>query len=62
MLVMSDSVQRHPKATPVILTSEANIELWMRASAQDALKLQRPPLDGDPKIVATGEGEPNTLD
>lgn len=32
----------HPKAMPVILTTEAEIETWMTASAEEALKLQRP--------------------
>jgi putative SOS response-associated peptidase YedK len=42
---------------PVILTTEAEIERWMTAPAQDALKLQRPLPDGALKIVATGEKE-----
>jgi len=45
----------HPKAMPVILTTKAEIEQWMTAPAQDALKLQRPLADGVLKIVATGE-------
>lgn len=47
----------HPKAMPVILTKEAEIEQWMTASAEEALKLQRPLPDGALKIVATGEKE-----
>jgi putative SOS response-associated peptidase YedK len=47
----------HPKAMPVILTSEAEIEQWMTAPAEEALKLQRPLSDGMLKIVATGEKE-----
>ena len=45
----------HPKAMPVILTKPEEIETWMTAPADDALKLQRP-LDGDVlEIVARGE-------
>src|ERR1700720_595846 len=32
----------HPKAMPVILTTHQEIDLWMTAPAEDALKLQRP--------------------
>ncbi len=45
----------HPKAMPVILTTNAEIEQWMTAPAEQALKLQRPLPDGTLKIVATGE-------
>jgi putative SOS response-associated peptidase YedK len=47
----------HPKAMPVILTTEAEIEHWMTAPAEEALKLQRPLPDGALKIVATGAKE-----
>jgi putative SOS response-associated peptidase YedK len=47
----------HPKAMPVILTTEAEIETWLTAPAEEALKLQRPLPDGILKIVATGEKE-----
>jgi putative SOS response-associated peptidase YedK len=47
----------HPKAMPVILTTEAEIEQWMTAPTQDALKLQRPLSDGALKIVMTGDKE-----
>ena len=50
----------HPKAMPVILTTEAEIEQWMSAQAQDALKLQRPLPDDTLKIVATGQKEDPT--
>jgi putative SOS response-associated peptidase YedK len=42
----------HPKAMPVILTTEQEINTWLTAPAEEALKLQRP-LDGL-KIVARG--------
>jgi SOS response associated peptidase (SRAP) len=45
----------HPKAMPVILTTEVEREAWMTAPAEDALKLQRPLRDGMLQIVATGE-------
>jgi putative SOS response-associated peptidase YedK len=47
----------HPKAMPVILTSEDEIEHWMTAPAPEALKLQRPLRDGALRVVATGEKE-----
>jgi putative SOS response-associated peptidase YedK len=47
----------HPKAMPAILTTPDEIELWMTAPAEPALKLQRPLPDGTLRIVATGEKE-----
>jgi putative SOS response-associated peptidase YedK len=47
----------HPKAMPVILTSREEIDLWMTAPAEDALKLQRPLADGALMIVARGKKE-----
>jgi hypothetical protein len=38
-----------------ILTTKAEIEQWMTARIDDALKLQRPLADGKLKIVAKGE-------
>ena len=49
----------HPKAMPVILTTREEIDFWMTAPAEDALKLQRPLVDGALKIVARGEKEDN---
>jgi putative SOS response-associated peptidase YedK len=45
----------HPKAMPVILTTPEEIETWLTAPAQEALRLQRPLPDGSLKIVARGE-------
>jgi putative SOS response-associated peptidase YedK len=42
----------HPKAMPVILTTKREIETWLTAPAEEALKLQRP-FDGL-EIVARG--------
>ena len=42
---------------PVILMTPAEIEQWMTAPADEALKLQRPLPDGPLKIFATGEKE-----
>jgi putative SOS response-associated peptidase YedK len=40
---------------PVILTTPAEIERWMTAPTEDALKLQRPLQDGTLQVVARGE-------
>jgi putative SOS response-associated peptidase YedK len=45
----------HPKAMPVILTTEEERETWMTASPEEALRLQRPLPDGSLRIVARGE-------
>jgi putative SOS response-associated peptidase YedK len=47
----------HPKAMPVILRTPEEIEMWMTAPAEEALKLQRPLPNGTLRIVATGEKE-----
>jgi putative SOS response-associated peptidase YedK len=47
----------HSKAMAVILTTPEEIETWMTAPAEEALKLQRPLSDGTLKIVATGTKE-----
>ncbi len=45
----------HPKAMPVILTSAAEVDLWLAAETLDALALQRPLPDDALRIVAQGE-------
>ena len=47
----------HPKAMPVILTTPAEVDLWLGAQASDALALQRPPPDDALEIVAKGGKE-----
>ncbi|PIT03888.1 hypothetical protein TSA1_26270 [Bradyrhizobium nitroreducens] len=47
----------HPKAMPVILTEPEEIETWLTAPAEEALKLQRPLSDGILTIVARGKKE-----
>jgi putative SOS response-associated peptidase YedK len=44
----------HPRAMPVILTTEDEVDVWLNAPAQVALELQRPLPDGELKIVARG--------
>jgi putative SOS response-associated peptidase YedK len=44
----------HPKAMPVILTTPEEVETWMTAPTEEALKLQRPLPDGALQIVARG--------
>lgn len=49
--------------TPVLTTPE-EVETWMTAPADEALKLQRPLPDGSLKIVARGskqDGNPELL-
>lgn len=45
----------HPKAMPVILTTQAEIDLWMDAPAPEVLTLQRPLPDDSLVIVARGK-------
>jgi putative SOS response-associated peptidase YedK len=45
----------HPKAMPVVLTTPEEIEAWMTAPEEEALKLQRPMSDGTLAVVARGE-------
>jgi putative SOS response-associated peptidase YedK len=47
----------HPKAMPVILTSEQAVEQWLTLPVKEALALQKPLPDGALRIVATGEKE-----
>jgi putative SOS response-associated peptidase YedK len=45
----------HPKAMPVVLTEQHEIETWLTAPTDVALSLQRPLPDGALVIVARGE-------
>jgi len=47
----------HAKAMPVILTKPDEIEMWMSASAPEALKLQRALPDDALRVVARGQKE-----
>ena len=47
----------HPKAMPVILTTADEVDQWLTAPAQEALRLQRPLPDGALKIVTRGAKE-----
>ena len=46
----------------MILTKPEEIETWIKAPPEEALKLQRPLADGKLKIVATGEKTDGTSD
>jgi SOS response associated peptidase (SRAP) len=52
----------HAKAMPVILMTPTEIETWMTAPAEEALKLQRPLPDGGLAIVARGERKYETVE
>ena len=43
-----------PKAMPIILTAEGEVETWLTAPIGEALALQRPLPDGALTIVARG--------
>jgi len=47
----------HPKAMPVILTTPAEVDLWLEGETGAALALQRPLPDEKLAIVAKGERE-----
>jgi putative SOS response-associated peptidase YedK len=47
----------HPKAMPAILTTPAEVDLWLAAEAPKALELQRPLPDDALRIVASVEKE-----
>jgi len=47
----------HSKAMPVILTTPAEVDLWLAVDAPKALELQRPLRDDALRIVASGEKE-----
>lgn len=52
----------HPKAMPVILTEPEDIETWMSAPAENALRLQRPLPEGELTIVARGDRKDQPLE
>jgi putative SOS response-associated peptidase YedK len=47
----------HPQAMPVILTSQAEVDLWLEAETLAALSLQRPLPNEALAVVARGEKE-----
>jgi putative SOS response-associated peptidase YedK len=52
----------HPKAMPAILTGTEEIEAWLNAPPEEALRLQRPLPDGALHVVARGETRDGTVD
>ena len=52
----------HPKAMPVILTTEADRETWMNAPWTEASSLQRPLPDGALEVVGRGKKRDDGVD
>ena len=60
-LTTEPNAEVHPKAMPVILTTPDEVETWMTAPPDEALKLQRPLPDASLRIVARGVKEDQAM-
>jgi putative SOS response-associated peptidase YedK len=52
----------HPQAMPVILATEEEREVWLRAAWGEACGLQRPLPNGSLRVVLTGEKQDGTME
>ena len=54
LTTLANSVLKHAKAMPVLLLTDADIETWLTAPTDEALKLQKP-APGDAVVVRPEE-------
>ena len=57
----SEVARIRPRSMPVILTTDEEVDAWLRAPAKEALAPQWPLPDGALKIVARGAREDNGI-